>query len=67
VRHPIKQPQIFMLISKPKMKIEKWGGARLNSGRKKKYGEDTKLITFRIPISHIEYVKNLVKKYLNTI
>jgi hypothetical protein len=49
------------------MKIEKWGGERPNSGRKKKYGEDTKLTTFRIPISHIDYVKNLVKKYLNSL
>lgn len=38
-----------------------WGGARKNAGRKKKYGEVTKVLTFRIPISKVEEVKNAIK------
>jgi len=38
-----------------------WGGARKNAGRKKKYGEATKVLTFRIPISKVEEVKNAIK------
>jgi hypothetical protein len=38
-----------------------WGGARKNAGRKKKYGEVTKVLTFRIPISKVEEVKSAIK------
>jgi hypothetical protein len=43
------------------------GGKRENSGRKRKYGEPTKVITIRVPLSEVEYVKKMVKKYLNSI
>ena len=40
------------------------GGSRLNSGAKPKYNEPTKTTTFRIPISKIDEVKNLVREFL---
>ena len=43
------------------------GGTRQGSGAKPKYGEPTTNITFRIPVSKKEYVKNMVKVYLNSL
>jgi hypothetical protein len=43
------------------------GGKRQNSGAKKKYGEPTKIVTFRIPESKIKDVKNLVSDYLKSL
>lgn len=43
----------------------KKGGKRLFSGAKPKYGEKTKTIAFRVPISKIEHVKSLLKTLLD--
>lgn len=45
----------------------KHGGKRQNSGAKKKYGEPTKIVTFRIPESKIEDVKKIVADYLKSL
>jgi hypothetical protein len=42
-----------------------WGGARSNAGRKKKYGEVTKVFTIRIPVSKIQAVKDAIKYILD--
>jgi hypothetical protein len=42
-----------------------WGGARKNAGRKKKYGEATKVLTFRVPLSKLEAVKEAIRYVLN--
>ena len=41
------------------------GGTRKGSGAKPKYGEKTKTIAFRVPMSKIEHVKSLLKKMLD--
>jgi len=43
---------------------EKRGGKRENSGAKSKYNEPTKTTAFRIPLSKIEEVKEVVNKML---
>ena len=45
----------------------KHGGKRENSGAKPKYGEPTKVVTFRIPVSKISTVKKLVSDYLKSL
>lgn len=42
-----------------------WGGARKNAGRKTKYGEKTKVITVRVPLSKIEAVKSAINYILS--
>lgn len=42
------------------------GGKRQNSGAKLKYGEPTKIVTFRIPESKIKDVRKLVAEFLAT-
>lgn len=44
---------------------QKQGGAGRNQGRKPQYTEPTKTIAFRVPLSHIEPLKQIVKEYLN--
>jgi len=46
------------------MKKSKRGGQRAGAGRKQKYGEPTKMISFRIPISRIKEIKDKVKQIL---
>ena len=41
------------------------GGTRKGSGAKPKYGEQTKTIAFRVPVSRIGHVKSLLKKMLD--
>ena len=41
------------------------GGTRKGSGAKPKYGEKTKTIAFRVPMSKIEHVKNTIKTLLD--
>ena len=41
------------------------GGSRKGSGAKPKYGEKTKTIAFRVPMSKLEHVKSLLKKMLD--
>lgn len=53
---------IKMTTKKPKN--PKWGGARSNAGRKKKYGETTKVLTFRVPLSKLESVKEAIRYIL---
>ena len=48
-----------------KYKKETRGGTRQGSGAKPKYGEQTKTIAFRVPVSRIEHVKSLLKKMLD--
>jgi len=40
------------------------GGKRPNSGAKQKYGEPTKSVTFRIPLSKIQTVKKVVYNFI---
>jgi len=51
-----------MTTKKPKN--PKWGGARSNAVRKKKYGETTKVLTFRVPLSKLESVKEAIRYIL---
>lgn len=44
----------------------KRGGKRKGSGRKKKYGEPTKTVAFRIPLSKEEDIRGCVKSHLET-
>lgn len=46
---------------------QKHGGTRQGSGAPLKYGEPLKHISFRIPVSHIDTVKCLVKNHLKNI
>lgn len=39
----------------------KRGGSRPNSGRKKKYGEETRVLTIRIPASEYHDVKKAIR------
>jgi hypothetical protein len=48
-----------------KQKNPNWGGSRVNAGRKKKYGEVTKVLTIRIPVSKIEAVKEAIQYILS--
>ena len=44
------------------MKTKKdWGGARQGSGAKPKYSEKTTTIAFRVPISKVDEVKEIIK------
>jgi hypothetical protein len=45
-------------------KFSQRGGARPNSGRKLKYNEPTKTVTFRVPKSKIEFIKHTIKYML---
>ena len=49
----------------PKMIKRARGGSRPNAGRKLKYGEETKTITFRVPKSKISFIKETIKYILN--
>lgn len=40
------------------------GGTRSGAGRKPKYKEATTTVAFRVPISKVQQVKELVKKLL---
>jgi hypothetical protein len=46
------------------MKKENRGGARIGSGAPLKYGEKTKQIQFSIPLSLVDKVKSVVKKFI---
>ena len=48
-------------------KESKHGCTRQGSGAPLKYGEETKSVNFRIPISQLEIVKGLVKNQLSTL
>ncbi len=52
---------------RPKAKPNQWGGERPNSGRKRKYGEVTKILSMRVPLSEVSNVKKLVKNYLTNL
>ena len=45
-------------------KKENRGGKRANAGSKPKYSEPTKTIAFRVPISKIDEVKDVIKALL---
>lgn len=45
----------------------KHGGKRQNSGAKPKYNEPTTTIAFRVPESHTDNIKSIVKDYLDKI
>ena len=47
------------------MKKENRGGSRKGSGAKPKYSEQTKTVSCRCPISHIDTLKQVIKDYLN--
>lgn len=42
----------------------KRGGSRPNSGRKKKYGEETRVLTIRIPASEYPDMKKAIRKLI---
>jgi hypothetical protein len=46
------------------MKKENRGGSRRNAGAKKKYTEPTKTTSFRIPISKVKEVNEMVRVFL---
>lgn len=46
------------------MKKENRGGKRKGSGPKLKYGEPTNTIAFRVPVSHIPKITEIVNNYL---
>jgi hypothetical protein len=46
---------------------KKHGGKRQNAGRLPKYSEKTKTVSFRVPISKINEIKELVKSYLESL
>jgi hypothetical protein len=54
-----------MQTTSNKPKSENWGGKRNNAGRKCKYGERTKVLTFRVPVSKAEEIKKAVKFMLD--
>ena len=45
----------------------KHGGKRENSGAKQKYGEPTKVVTFRLPESKIKDIKKILADYLKSL
>ena len=45
----------------------KHGGKRQKSGAKPKYNEKTTTIAFRVPESHTDNIKSIVKDYLDKI
>lgn len=47
-----------------KISDNKHGGKRLNAGAKKKYGEHTETVSFRVPESKVTDVKEAVKTML---
>lgn len=47
-----------------KTKKETRGGKRSLSGAKKKYGEETTTVSFRVPLSKADAIKILVNKFL---
>ena len=40
------------------------GGKRQNAGAPQKYGEPTKMVSFRVPESKVKEVKSIVAEYL---
>ena len=49
----------------PKKKLHNRGGKREGSGSKPKYGEETKTIAFRCPISKIPELTSIIKEKFN--
>ena len=47
------------------MEKPKKGGSRKGSGAKSKYGEPTTTIAFRVPISRVQHVKDLMRGLLD--
>jgi len=47
------------------MNANKKGGSRKGSGAKSKYGEPTTTIAFRVPISRVQHVKDLMRGLLD--
>lgn len=43
------------------------GGKRKGSGRKPKYKEETTTIAFRVPVSKVSKIKDMVKRFLDSI
>ena len=41
-----------------------WGGKRAGAGKKSDYGEQTANITFRVPLSQKEIIREMVRQYL---
>lgn len=41
-----------------------WGGVRAGAGKKSLYKEPTTNMTFRVPVSHRDIVRKLVREYL---
>ncbi len=44
-----------------------WGGKRDGAGKKSLYQEPTANMTFRVPISHRDEVRRLIRQYLETL
>lgn len=49
------------------IKKENRGGKRAGAGPPFKYGEKTMNITFRIPMTHKQIIKSMVKEYLDKV
>lgn len=49
------------------MKTERRGGIRSGAGRKSMYGESMATISFRVPKSSKEIIRQMVRNYLSTL
>lgn len=47
--------------------IERRGGKRAGAGAKHKYGEPTTTVAFRIPKSHKDSIKKIIRVYLDQV
>lgn len=47
--------------------IERRGGKREGAGAKHKYGEPTTTVAFRIPKSHKDSIKKIIRVYLDQV
>jgi hypothetical protein len=58
---------ITIFVDMELKKKDNRGGKRVGAGHPFKYGERTINITFRIPTSHKELIKVMVKEYLDKV
>ncbi len=56
----------FVQMNQPQT-TERRGGKRLGAGAKHKYGEPTTTVAFRIPKSHKDSIKKMIRLYLDDI
>ena len=57
--------QLENKMEQSKLCKSKKGGSRKGSGAKSRYGEPTTTIAFRVPISRVKHVKDLMRGLLD--